>query len=153
MKRAAGRIDEPRSPGVAVLQYILLAVTLAGVVLCFLTVHGAFVDVLAAAFSGTSGLTAEYRRSLLDKAIMIVLGIGGMTAVLLCDWYYGRARSVWELLQRFAGVVTVIGLLLSASHAVVWLVGERNPTTLLLAAGELTLGAALFVLAKVKKRK
>jgi hypothetical protein len=152
MIRASDGVGEPRSPWQVVLQYILLAATIAAVVLLFLNLQNAFTVALAAAFAGKDGLTAAYRQSLLSKAVAIALGIAAMAAVIAGEWYYGRARGFRDLLQRFAGVVGVIGIILGASHAVVWLLAGRDTLTLALAVGELVIGGALLVLSKPKRR-
>jgi hypothetical protein len=142
-----------RSPWQVVLQYVLLAATIAAVVLLFLTLQNAFTVVLAVAFSGADAFETAYRQSLLSKGIAIALGIAAMAAVITGEWYYGRARGFRDLLRRFAGVVGTIGLLLFASHAVIWLFAGRSLLSLLLAGGELLLGGALLVLSKRTKKQ
>ncbi len=143
---------ERPSPGRTVLRYVLLVATMAAVFLCFLLLHSAFIALIAAVVPTTDGVAALYRRSLLEKVLVIVLGIAGMAAIIVCEWYYGRARGVLDLLQRFARTTAVIGFLLGACHVILLLVGSRDPVTFVLAACGFSVGAVLLVLSLVGRR-
>lgn len=155
MNRAADGADDVggrRSPRQIVLRYALLAATIAAVALLFLTLQNASSVVLAAVPAGSDTVSARYGRVLLSKVIAIALGIAAVAVVIASDWNYGRARGFRDLLRRFAGVVAVVGILLSASHAVVWFLAGRDAPTLVLAAVELLIGGALLALSRLRHR-
>jgi hypothetical protein len=88
----------------------------------------------------------------LEKLFVIVFGIGSVAAIIVCDWFYGKAKALRDLLRRFARVAALVSFLLAACHGVNWLVGARSTLVLALAGGELFLGALLFVLSRGRGR-
>lgn len=145
---------ERRPPaGLVVLRYVLLVVTMAAVLAAFWVLFSAWQDTLGAAFARTSGVSAAYQRSLFEKVFIIFTGIAAVAVIVVCEWYYLKAPVARDLLRRFSRVCSLVALLLSACHAVSWLLGGLPGTlTLLLAGGELLLGAALLALSFLRAR-
>jgi hypothetical protein len=144
--------EQRRSPWLTILRYALLILTIAALLLCFLVVRDAWISVLAVSFSGATGVAVRYRASLLEKLFVIALGIGSVAGIIVCDWFYGKAKSLRDLLRRFARVVGLLSLLLGACHGLIWLLGARTSLLLALAGGELLLGVLLLVLSLLRRR-
>jgi hypothetical protein len=143
---------ERRSPWLTVLRYALLILTIAGLLVCFLVVRNAWISIIAVSFSEATGVAARYRASLFEKLFVILLGIGAVAAVIVCDWFYGKAKALLDLLRRFARVAALAGLLLGACHGLIWLLGARTSLLLALAGGELFLGVLLLLLSLKRRR-
>jgi hypothetical protein len=151
-REAGDEFGERRSPWLTILRYALLILSIAALLVCFLVVRNAWISVLAVSFTGATGVAARYRASLFEKLFVILLGIGAVAAIIVCDWFYGKAKVLLDLLRRFARVTALVGLLLGACHGVIWLLGARIGLLLALAGGELLLGVLLLLLSLKRRR-
>jgi len=135
------------------LRYLLVLITFAGFVASLLILRTAYLSLAGFITGGSTDFTVVSRVGLLDKALLIVLAIAALAVTFVADAYYGKARTLLELMRRFARMAAWVVAVLFAAHASLWMAaGHHADLSLIIPVGEAVIASALFALSARRPR-
>ena len=137
-----------------ILRYLMLLATFGGYIVGLLVLRNGYLVLFALLSGGSTDFTIRSRYDLLDKALLIVLAVATLAVVFLGDAFYGKAKSIPDLLRRFARMAGWLTVVFLASHATTWVAaGARFDFSIVVPAAELVLGTALFAVSIHRKAR